>query len=362
MITARKRKHETQIYTGAWILVVTLYLLDMMRVRYADGQPMLNSEVVFHMLFSLLPFFILFSIHNSLLIPRLLFRNRYRSYLLFASLLVLVIWGSQAIQFFHEMSLREPPQHPGMHGPRPLVPWPLFLALVYDLLIVGVNLAVALVFQRFEDRIERERLLKANAENSLAYLKAQINPHFYMNMLNNIHGMIELDPAKAQDMVIDMSKLMHYMIYDGARERIALSAEIAFLRNYIGLMRQRYPSDKVSITMSLPESDRANGIMIPPLLFIVFIENSFKHGISYREPSYVDMSLTVDDAKVCFRCSNSVHPRTSVVRAEGIGLKNVGQRLKLIYGDKASLKITSDCRNYTVDLKIPAYENPNPHH
>lgn len=89
----------------------------------------------------------------------------------------------------------------------PLLPMPVMLDSTYGLLVVGANLAITLMFQRYYDRLEQESLKKANAENQLAYLKAQINPHFYLNMLNNIHGMIDIDPEKAQKMLIDMSRL-----------------------------------------------------------------------------------------------------------------------------------------------------------
>ena len=135
-----------------------------------------------------------------------------------------------------------------MRGPSHIVPLPMFLDLVYDILIVGVNLAVALIFQRLDDKLERERMQKREAQNQLAYLKAQINPHFYMNMLNNIHAMIDIDAERAQDMLINMSKLMRYTLYDSSCERIALSSEIAFLNNYLSLMKQRYPDNRVSIT------------------------------------------------------------------------------------------------------------------
>ena len=122
-----------------------------------------------------------------------------------------MVWVGQYVDFVHFM--QRPPHsigqfpHPQL---RPLIPLPLLMDFTYAVLVVGCNIAIVLLFQRFDDKIERESLMKANAESQLAYLKSQINPHFYMNMLNNIHGMIEIDAEKAQSMVIDMSHPVSY--------------------------------------------------------------------------------------------------------------------------------------------------------
>lgn len=183
-----------------------------------------------------------------------------------------------------------------------------------------------------------------------------------MNMLNNIHGMIEINAEKAQEMVIDMSNLMRYMLYDSSNDRIALSSEIAFLKNYLRLMRQRYPEDRVKITVDFPSESAVSGVMIPPLLFLVFIENSFKHGISYRDDSFVSVRIEVQDNRVIFTCLNSVHPSAdNHGHDHGIGLKNIRERLRLIYGDKARCDIRTTASTYLVNLSIPTHETADPH-
>lgn len=268
-----------------------------------------------------------------------------------------LVWSYQYFHFTHEITVRPGP-HPKPPMPHHVLPLPLFLDFVFSLLIIGANLVIALLFQRFADRLERESLMKANAENQLSYLKAQINPHFYMNMLNNIHGLIEIAPDKAQDMVIDMSRLMRYMLYECSQPRISLSAEIEFLDNYLRLMRQRYPADKVAITNDFPDRLHTTGVMVPPLIFLVFIENAFKHGITYREESYVSVSIRVADGKVEFHCLNSNHP-SSAPHTPGIGLTNVEQRLNLIYGPGHSLETIASDTSYNVNLIIPVHETPD---
>lgn len=356
MISAvHDRKSETLVYLCLWLLVAGVFVLDVMRARATTSLPLLDVPTVARMSLTLLPFLGLFLLNNAVLIPRLLMRNRTGLYFLCAAVAVVALWVYQYFSFMAHEAMRPHPELHNPHIPRPLVPLPVFLDFIYALLVIGVNLAVALMFQRYYDKLERESLMKANAESQLADLKAQINPHFYMNMLNNIHGMIEIDPDRAQGMVIDMSQLMRHMLYESSQPVLPLSSEIAFLRNYLRLMRQRYPEDKVSITATFPSEAEMAGIMIAPLLFLVFIENAFKHGVSYRESSFVAVSVAVSGDSVRFSCMNSLHPSAAGAAKEGgIGLRNVSRRLSLIYGDRASLNIDNGPSAYTVNLAIPA--------
>lgn len=346
----KERRTETFVYVCLWLGAIGLYLLDIMRTRAQLSEPLVDAAVLRRIAGSLLPFFLLFLVNNYLLIPRYLLRNRIKVYFSVTALAVIILWVWQYYDFVtNAKPLPRPLIHPEV---RPLLPLPLFLDFTYALLVIGANMAVALMFQRFDDKLERESLMKSNAESRLAYLKAQINPHFYMNMLNNIHGMIEINPKRAQSMVIDMSNLMRYTLYDSSKPRIPLTDEVAFLRNYLRLMRQRYPEDRVAINISFPTDAEMRGITLPPLLFLVFIENAFKHGVSYREASFIDVKLEVAAGELTFRCENSDHSVPDSGH-EGIGLDNISQRLHLLYGNHASLKITESDRKYSVLLRIP---------
>ena len=354
MESVRNRRTENIVYGALWLVAVAIYLFDAMRGRSEMGEPLMDWCAVKRMVHTFLPFFILFVVNNYLLIPKLLLRNRLKFYFLSVGVLLAVMWVYQYgtfMRFFNSLPFPDPPKPP-LH-PRSVLPMPLLLDFTRSLFVIGANLAVALLFQRFEDKLERESLTKANAENELAYLKAQINPHFYMNMLNNIHGMIEIDPEKAQAMVIDMSQLMRYMLYYSSQPRIPLSNEMAFLQNYIRIMRRRFPENRVSIRTSFPTESEMAGIEVPPLLTLVFVENAFKHGISYRSPSYVDVSMSIKNGRSYFRCVNSRHKDTQGSDSPGIGLRNIRQRLELIYGEAAELNITENENEYLVELSIP---------
>ena len=354
------RKTETIVYVVTWLLVIALLVLDLIRARNYFSAEEFDWSILGRRSVQLLYYLILFLINNYILIPRLLLRNRYRCYFIFTALTLVGVWLCQYMQFQFDIARFHGNPHGDTPPPfRPLLTVPVFIDLICDMLIVGVNLATALVFQRYKDRFEHESLLKTNAENSLNYLKAQINPHFYMNMLNNIHGMIEINPPKAQEMVLDMSKLMRYMLYESSRPMIGLAQELAFLRNYLSIMRQRFPESKVSISAQLPDDQAVAGIRIPPLLYLVYIENAFKHGVSYREESYVSVKVEVVGQRVEFQCLNSVHDTDSTPNP-GIGLHNASQRLKLIYGSAYYLDIERTSSTYAVNLSIPVNENKDP--
>ncbi|MCM1483407.1 MAG: sensor histidine kinase [Muribaculaceae bacterium] len=349
------KRLEALIYACLWMLALTMMLLDVIRERSYTSLPLLDMQAVCKVMIGIVPFMALFAINNFWLIPRYLKSGRYGIYFLSVVVLVAVIWIWQSFIFIEvaESSGHSVYHGPPHNGPHPLLPLPLFLNVIYDLLIVGVNLAISLMFQHFDDRLEQERLMKENAENRLSYLKAQINPHFYMNMLNNIHGMIEIDPVKAQDMVIDMSGLMRYMLYDSSRPEIELSAEVGFIRNYLALMRERYPEDAVAISLQLPPAEATAGINVPPLLFLVFIENAFKHGISYSGGAFVSVSLTVGGGMIEFCCMNSVNTPDTPGTGHGIGLDNVKKRMDIIYEDRYRLDIEPGQEVYSVNLTLP---------
>lgn len=153
---------------------------------------------------------------------------------------------------------------------------------------------------------------------------------------------------------------MRYMLYDCSQPHIALSSEIGFLKNYLNLIRQRYPEKRVSISVNLPDEKTTAGIMIPPLLYLVFIENAFKHGISYQEQSFVSVRLQIADNNIEFHCLNSYHPQSNTNNVhKGIGLINIKKRLRLIYNENFNLDIQASDKTYSVLLTTPIHENQN---
>jgi len=200
--------------------------------------------------------------------------------------------------------------------------------------------------EKLQKEMEREKL---NSE--LAFLKNQISPHFFFNTLNNIYSLISINAEDSQKAVLKLSKLMRYLLYDSEQGNTRMSNEISFMNNYIDLMKLRM-SDKIKLSVSFPE--KYDDLNIPPLLFIPFIENAFKHGISYREGSYIDLSMQIEKETITFRCSNSIKKtkEESENKNSGIGLENVIKRLNLLFPEKHELKINKSESTFEVILNI----------
>ena len=248
--------------------------------------------------------------------------------------------------FDHEPPPFERPmekRHPIMFDQHDIV------GLIILLLMFGANLGIKVYFKSRNDQKKLIALEKENLEQQLEYLKYQINPHFFMNTLNNIHALVDIDPEKAKDTILELSKMMRFVLYEGNKQGVPLSREFDFIRNYITLMRLRY-TDKVSITVDLPPEvpDR----QIPPLMLITFIENAFKHGISYQHASFIDIKVGIEHERLRFLCRNSKADKPNPEKG-GVGLQNVKQRLNLLYDKNFTLNIQDNPDTYQVELNIP---------
>ena len=174
-----------------------------------------------------------------------------------------------------------------------------------------------------------------------------------MNTLNNIHALVDIDPEKAKDTIVELSKMMRYVLYKGDKQYVPLSHELGFIRHYVSLMQLRY-TDKVKITLDLPRE--APDMKIPPLILITFIENAFKHGVSYQHESFVEVKVALEGEKLWFTCCNSkvtsTQSSTSDSRQGGVGLANVRKRLNLLYDKYYALRIEDAADVYSVELVI----------
>jgi two-component system, LytTR family, sensor kinase len=202
-----------------------------------------------------------------------------------------------------------------------------------------------------ENEEQRKELEKEVLNSELAFLKNQISPHFFFNTLNNIYSLIAINQDDAQESVLKLSKLMRYLLYESEQGSTTLGREISFMRNYIDLMKLRV-SDKVTLEANFP--DDHPDLPVPPLIFIPFIENAFKHGITYHHPSFIRVSLKIEGKMLVFRCENSIGsgPGEGPEPDSGIGLDNVTKRLHLLYPDRHTLKITRHDTTYEVFLEM----------
>lgn len=194
------------------------------------------------------------------------------------------------------------------------------------------------------------KLKNEKAQTELLHLKSQVNPHFFFNTLNNLYGMMEKD-SKEREMVLKLSDMMRYSIYEGEKDWVSLEDELNYLKNYIELQEIRYHK-KSDVQFSHEIENPQASVM--PLLFIILVENAFKHGLENLEKNaYIHMHLTESKNEVNFTIENNFENQ-GTQNTVGIGLKNLKRRLELVYPNAHTLKfdITNNVYSAKLSLKL----------
>ncbi len=190
-------------------------------------------------------------------------------------------------------------------------------------------------------------------QSELKFLKSQINPHFLFNTLNNLYALTLKKSDKAPEIVIKLSEMMRYMLYECNEKRVLLSKEVSYIRNYLDLERLRQgPNVEINFDVVGNVADQK----IAPLMFIPFLENSFKHGLNSQiSKGFVNIKLEVNEQHVDFFIENSKAEKLPTIehrRSGGIGLVNVRRRLNLLYPEHYDLDIKDNPTTYAVNLKL----------
>jgi len=192
------------------------------------------------------------------------------------------------------------------------------------------------------------KMKNEKAKTELMHLKSQVNPHFFFNMLNNLYGLVGTDAKKAQDLILQLSDMMRYSIYEGEKDKVTLKEEVDYLKNYIALHKMRYhKSIDVKFNVDIEEDYK-----VLPLLFIILLENAFKHGVeNLRNNAYVHVGMTTQGNDILFSVENNFD-NTELPEHLGIGLKNLKRRLELVYPNKHSLSLSKRVDVYTAQLTL----------
>lgn len=335
------------------------------------------------------PFLLVFLVNSLILLPRILFRGYTRAYLITLLLTVLLVTFAFQVtgpalfrndpELLEQKKLQDPQygreeMSPGM--PPAQVPgnteifkspsastsartgnqfrsvFQFVNIFLISLLIAGFNTAIAMTNRWIREEQSHREAEKEHIKTELAFLQNQISPHFFMNTLNNIHALVGTDSELAQESILKLSSLMRYLLYESGRGMTTLRKEAEFLKSYVNLMQLRFDRN-VTIEIDLPSE--LTDISLPPLLFISFIENAFKHGVSSREPSKISFSLRQSPGKIEFTSINSIPAKmiSNVRTPGGIGLENIRKRLNLLYKDKYTLDINQDDNEFRVNLILP---------
>ena len=273
-------------------------------------------------------FMIVFYANYFLLVPRYLFQNQAKRYVVYNIILLCAIgvllhlW--QSLTF--DPSFAPKPKRAGMPPG-----WLFFLRDMLSLVFtIGLSAAIRMSARWTQNEAARKEAEKSRAEAELKNLRNQLNPHFLLNTLNNIYALIAFDSDKAQQAVQELSKLLRYVLYDNQQTYVPLCKEVDFIRNYIELMRIRLSSNVKMTTQFDIQPDSQT--LIAPLIFISLIENAFKHGISPTETSFISIRISESNKEVICEIRNSNHPKTMEDKSgSGVGLEQVSRRLEILY-------------------------------
>lgn len=336
---------ENLLYLMVWMVIILVPVLNSKMLEEVH----VSLENILIAWLKIAPYLLIFIIHNSLIAPRLLLRkHRYVWYLVVNLLTITAVFSLVAIYEKYAPYDTEPYI---LNGKASFTDLAIYWNILLGFFMTGLNMGIKLLYRSLRDEQQMEELKRQNLQAEMDYLRYQINPHFFMNTLNNIHALIDIDTEYAKSAVIELSKMMRYVLYESGSETISLKKDIQFIENYIELMRIRYDSS-IDICLDYPATI-PNKVAIPPLLLIVFVENAFKHGVSYNHASFIHIRIGYRDDAVTAVISNSRHEK-SRPGTTGIGLENVKKRLALIYQDNYTLSLDdSDPAVYTVKLIIP---------
>lgn len=226
----------------------------------------------------------------------------------------------------------------------------IFVRAFYAFLHASIAVAIKLIKMWYENEKRVSEMEKSKLESELKMLKDQVNPHFMFNTLNNLYGLIGKKPIQAQESVLGLSRILHYMLYESNYDLIRMQQEIRCIHDYIELEKLRYPGT-LSIAMNI--QDKINDLGIVPLTIFPFIENSFKHGASEMiVDSWINMDFSTFNNFFVFKIENGKGQKSQQIEMKGIGLNNVKRRLELIYGRDHSLQIIDSPESFLVILKI----------
>lgn len=220
-----------------------------------------------------------------------------------------------------------------------------------EVYVMALATAIKLTVDWVNQKQRIEKLRKEHLKTELNFLKAQIQPHFYFNTLNNLYALTLDKSEEAPDVVLKLSDIMQYVIYDVKSNRVALEKEINYIKNYIALEKIRHGKE-IDITLEV-EGDISK-IKVPPLLILSYIENIFKHGIKGNPNFFAKINFVRQkNSTLKFVVENSFVKEDSASKKKGIGNTNSKRRLELLYRDNFTLKIAKKEPVYKVELEIP---------
>jgi two-component system, LytTR family, sensor kinase len=278
------------------------------------------------------------------LIPRWLLKGKLAGYFLYllAGVVVMCFADMAYSVFIHARFIPNIHHHSLLH---------YALSAVYPaILSFGLSTSIRITDEWFKNERQKKEMENEKLAAELAFLKSQVNPHFLFNILNNICALARKKSDDTEDAIIRLSRIMRYMIYDSKDEKVSLEREVEYLQNYIDLQKMRVGR----VDIRFRTEGLVDQLMIEPMLLIPFVENAFKHGISYREETAIDIALSVSGNELVLMVENRIVENNNGIIGEGngIGMKNVMRRLELLYPGRHEVTVDDRNSKYRIILKI----------
>ena len=344
----REKRLELKGFALFWIVVFAIVPL-MYLVQVALGRDSgISLTVILMNWLEILPYLLLFCIHNFLLAP-LFFRKKYGLYftatiavfVVFSVYIVATIIGPPASA---DGTVQAPP---GVQRPFS----PEAMKITIGALTILVNLGIKALVQSAENERKVQQLRAEGLHQRLEVLRSQINPHFFMNTLNNIQALVLTEPEKATECISEFSKLMRMVLSEGSSALVPLERELDYIGHFVSLMKPQLP-EGVDVQYVRPAD--TGGAMVPALAMVSFVENAFKHGSKAGTGAFVRISVSVNEGRVVFRCSNKLQQMAIQEEDGGVGIRNVRSRLELLYQNDFTLFCGENGDVFDVLMSIPA--------
>jgi len=290
--------------------------------------------------------------HVYYLIPKLIAKRKYFLYALYLISALTLMYFVKTILTYYFINTDVWPE--AIDGAKSSLVLHYVTVVLGELYVIGITTAIKLTNDWVDSIYKYQRLTRLNLETEIKYLKAQIQPHFFFNTLNNLYALTLEKSDKAPEVVLKLSELMQYVLYEGKNNSITLSKELKYIESYIELEKLRYGN---RLKYHIDISGNIEGVNIPPLMLLPFIENCFKHGVGADNSDikiYIGFEISAD--KLVFTVANPIPENVDIrfrQEDEGIGIENVRKRLDLNFGEDYFLEINSDDKEYSVKLAMP---------
>lgn len=324
-----------------WFIWIILYVIHVLSIMPYDpiGQALVYSAI------NIGSYFIIANGNSFIFLPKLYEKQKYLLYAVFSLLLVVGIAYIKAYTtvYVYNHNYTDKPI---------LFKWSTVASSFMTCILIYLSsILFFITLHFFKLKQKQEQLLKQKAEAELNLLKAQVQPHFLFNTLNNIYFVAQRESPSTANLLEKLSQIMRYFVDQAPRDSIPLTVELNFIRNYIELekVRMRYP---LRVTINVIGIN--DGIVVPPMLMIPLVENVFKHGIDkLRNDNFISLELTAGKNSLSLVVENRLVEQTGEKSSIGTGIKNLKNRLDLVFGTNYVLHSSESAYHYRTQLTIP---------